>query len=56
MSNDRSEYLREWQNKNHDKRREYFKKRIICDVCGANISMGTKYFHVRTKKHLSYIK
>jgi len=48
-----SEYYERWRKKNWEKRKEYYRSRLVCDVCNAKISRGTKYSHVRTKKHLA---
>ncbi len=51
-----SEYYKDWNQKNWEKRKAYRRERIVCEECGANISRGTKYLHEKTKKHETVVE
>lgn len=51
-----TEYYRQWRIKNWDRRKAYSREKIVCDICNAKITRGSKHLHVKSKKHLNAIK
>lgn len=45
-------YHKRYREKNKEKLKEYFKKRMTCNICGAEFVRSHQHNHQKTKKHL----
>ena len=55
MTNNSTEYMRQYYLNNKAKFAEYYATKLKCDVCDAQYSKPTYQRHLHTKKHLDKI-
>lgn len=49
-------YERIWYQKNKEKRLQFLKRRVVCEICEKQYTYVNKSKHIKTKYHISCIE